>query len=825
MGTPVQPALFLSSLADFQAGMNSDVPPIALPKNQAAFSTNCTMRGNFVTYRPPFIDFALTFPSADVQSFFETGLFQGASFYDPDFGSESCIASIAGRLFKVTPDQFNSTATVIDITPDDGPNSATTPKAWLWQGENYEFVNDGQNATIVFDDQTSRRLDIGSTIATVQTGATIAGGASAQITLTANYTGQYNVPLNVFTASNVLLGQFQAQQLSSGYNATLTNINDAPGATHTGEPLIIPGSYASHLTFGGTVPANSPSFMLTVDDPYTGPVGGKVGFGALLAIKMTVIAKDLTIPNITVKNDDPTYGGTNVLLAAGTLVTRYPSVADQTVATLAASFTAPDIGGSVVVTLDQPYVGPNGATITIDGALYTISAVAPPASNQIYLLNLDPLVSKTIAAGYTLRTIPQLPPGKQGAYGLGRNWVALTDGKSYLASDIVGSSSGTAAFNFRDSILNVTENNYLAGGGVFRVPGSGQTINALAFPCTLDSSLGQGPLQVLTQSTVFSCNAPVERSQWQIITNPIQTQSLVGAGSLGDTVIVNGDIWFRSWDGIYSLKLARQDFQVSYANTPQSTEMSRVLIEDDRTLLYAWNGIRFDNRLLTTATPVQSPQGVFHRAIVAMNLDPQSNLRTKEPAIYDGIWTGRNIFKLIVGTFNGVERAFAFTYNETTSKIGLSELQITQSANNFDNGTDRIQWSFESPALFYQPDTRKRELLKLADGEIFVKDLVGDTRFDVYYRPDWALQWTPWHSWEVADVPNWQPRMGLGSPVAVDSGDKAGRPTMVGYFFQVLVIVTGACTFMGMNAFATTQPVTSIAPPIANDPPLTPLAV
>jgi hypothetical protein len=229
----------------------------------------------------------------------------------------------------------------------------------------------------------------------------------------------------------------------------------------------------------------------------------------------------------------------------------------------------------------------------------------------------------------------------------------------------------------------------------------------------------------------------------------------------------------------------------------------------------------FDNRLLMTASPAQSQGGVYHSKLIALNLDPNSSLRVKQPPIYDGAWEGINVLQLVVGTFSGLERAFAFTYDTETTKIGLTEILPTSTTNLFDNGDEAIQFSFESPALFYQPDTAARQLLRLNDGEIIVKDLNGDVRFDVYYRPDYDSTWRSWHSWEVTDSPNYQPRMGLGQPNLKEGDAATGRPYAVGYHFQVKVVVTGSCVVMGMNFYAVGQPVPQFAKPLT---PLTPLA-
>jgi len=501
-----------------------------------------------------------------------------------------------------------------------------------------------------------------------------------------------------------------------------------------------------------------------------------------------------------------------------------PSVPNSLVGVTTAAWVAPAVGGTVDIQINAAYSGVDGQYVEIGGQLYSIANFIPVSgATVVYFTNISATSPGTIAAGATIQELAELPTSRAGVYGLGRNWECLPDKASYLGSDIVGSSSGSLAENFRDAVLNVTENNYLSGGGVFRVPGAGIEINAMQFPATLDSSLGQGPLQVLTQSIVFSCNAPVERAAWQTITNPIQTQSLVSAGAVSfyGTALVNSDIWFRSGDGIRSLKLARQEFREVFSNTPQSVEMNQTIAADDKSLLYKCSAINLDNRLLMTANPIMESGGVYHTKLIALNLDPISSLREKTPPIYDGVWEGRNIMQMVTGTFQGVDRAFAFTYDTTEQTIGLCEILPTGASVIRDNDEDAIQCSFESPALFYEANTAVRQLMRLHDGEIIVKDLQGDVRFDVYYRPDYDTTWNPWHSWEVTGSPTWQPRMGFGSPDYKQGDTATGRPYAVGYSFQVKVVVTGAVTIIGMNFFAVTVEETTRAKPLPSLTPLT----
>lgn len=814
----------MDSTADFSAGVNSDPPAIALPKNQLSFGVNGTMRDNYWKPRPAFLDFDLTFANA-IQNYFEERIFQGACYYKPDYGNESIIASIGGRLFQVTPSLTGNDASVIEVTPASGGASESVQIAWLWQSERWMIRQDGQSAPMFFDGNSSRYAKTGDeVVGTVGVAAvTPAVDASVSVTLnSAGFSGQYGKTYMVKNGSQNV-GKFQVSQYTDPSNTQvrLTNLTDTPGLNHAaGEQITVTNNYSGVSTSGVTIPPNG-SGTIGLNPQFTGAIGSTLHWGLSGNYRFRVTA----VNGASVTLQDINGDGTQKLIGTGNPFQITPSQPNSLVGTTQSAWVTPALNATVDVTVDTAYAGVDGQYVAIGGQLYSIAKLTPSTgSNLVYLTNISAQPNAAIPVNATINELAEIPTSKAGAYGMGRNWETLPSGQSYIASDIVGSSSGSIAENFRDAVLNVTENSYLAGGGEFRVPGAGVQINAMQFPATLDSSLGQGPLQVLTQNIVFSCNAPVERAQWQTITNPIQTQSLVGAGALSfyGSTQVNGDIWFRATDGIRSLKLARQEFFTSYSNTPQSVEMNRVLGADNKELLYKSSAIVFDNRLLMTANPIQDVLGVYHTKLIALNLDPNSSLREKKPPIYDGVWEGRNIMQMVVGTFNGVSRAFAFTFNTGTQKIGLTEILPTVSPIVDDNDADPIRSYYESPSLFYQEDTATRNLLRLDDGEIIVSNLSGTVRFDVYYRPDYDTQWHSWHSWQVSDTPSWQPRMGLGSPDYKQGDTTTGRPYAVGYSFQVKVVITGYCQILGMNFFAVTEQETTRAKPL---PRLTPLEI
>lgn len=649
--------------------------PLDLPKNVMANAINISVRGKFATHRPSYFKRAITFEDAATQSDFTTNYFQGACFCQNDFGIDSLVAQISGKLFQIVVQ--GNTLNCRDVSPADNPNP-TQPQAWLWQSENFVICQDGLSNPIFFDCD---------------------AGTSARSTYTPPEPFNTTIDTGGFTVPAI-------------------------GATVTGVPVVLLDNLVAQT---GTTPGDI-----------------------------------ITVPLV----------------------------------------------GTFQVTLKSAATG----------------------SGTVSLLNLNGIPNGiTIAAGTTISWThqgTQLPPGRMGTYGMGRNWFCLPDGKQFVASDIVGGASGTQADNYRDAVLNITENLFLVGGGNFTVPGTFGSIKAMRFPATLDVSLGQGALQVFTDRAVFSCNTPVDRLTWQSITNPILTVSLISNGATGQesTTISSGDAIFRSIDGIRSEILGRRDFD-TWGNVPISFEVSPILDLDDPGLLLWGSAPVFNNRRLQTVDPVQDVQGIYHRGIVSLNFDPISSLRGKEPSVYEGLWTGMNALQLVVGIFNNIERCFAFVLNTTTGskEIEIWEILKDGAAIADNDGTKDIPitWQFDSPSLKFGIDEKKdRKYMSLSNGEIWISDMVGTVNFSTLY---WADQYPcpqPWFNWsECAGTdttgtgqPQFRPRMGLGCPPLAPCDTSTGRPMRNGFTFQVRHIFQGHCSFMGGYYETTATPMGKFAP-------------
>jgi hypothetical protein len=428
----------------------------------------------------------------------------------------------------------------------------------------------------------------------------------------------------------------------------------------------------------------------------------------------------------------------------------------------------------------------------------------------------------------------QLPPGRMGMYVMGRNVMSLVDGRQFVVSDQVGGSSGTQALDYRDAVLNITENTYLAGGGNFSVPGSVGDIRAIIATANLDGSLFQGPALVVTPFAVFSLNLPVDRFSWQNIQNPILAVTALANGGLGQdsTISVNSDTLMRALDGIRSLQLARKDFS-TWGNTPISTEMARILPNDITTLLRYSSAVNFDNRALMDCIPESTARGVVFRGLVALNFDPISSLQGKGESVYDGLWTGLDILRIVKGEFTFKERCFAFTMNQVTQALELYEIlpSAEATADFISGGPSPITWSFETPLIFgeFQRQQEKPTPLRLQNGEFFVDDLTGRVDFQVFYRPDSDACWHQWKTFSICQTPGtvepgYRQRVGLGQPpteildpvtgLMVNQCDSTGKPFQQGFWFQLLIIVTGSCSIKNARFGAVTIPEVPFAPPM-----------
>ncbi len=351
------------------------------------------------------------------------------------------------------------------------------------------------------------------------------------------------------------------------------------------------------------------------------------------------------------------------------------------------------------------------------------------------------------------KPLNEVPVGTCMAYSGGRLWVALPDGRVFVAGDGVYGPTGTAEFQQRDSVLKFTENNYLSEFPGFAVPANMGPIRAMVALANLDTSLGQGPLQVFTPSGAFSIQAPFDRTLWATVTDPIKTVSLFDQGALSPVgvTLVNGDAWYRSLDGIRSFFIARRDFG-TWGNRSMSYEVIKHLKDDDWTLLNHCSMALFDNRLITTCYPQNdSDHGIYHKGTVVLDFIPLTSMAGTEPPCWDGLWIGHDILQIQTIESEGVNYCYAAVLapedNDGNRNIELWELTRNLGRDVDESGTtERIARVNETPQLDFQ---NKLEQKSLEACEIWVDKVHGQVDFTLLYRPDQYPCWFPWKHWQI----------------------------------------------------------------------------
>ena len=876
---------FISILS---AGQNSGVNPLLLQKDQAAFLLNISLRGGYAHTRPPVVKIPLNYLGNNaLQAIVENGYFQGGGYYRPDYGTESLIAQISGHLILFT--QGNSGWDVTDISVPGDLNNASITQIWMWQSERWMIVNDGSGALPIFYDGTVSRRSYGPSVELGVTSADFTPpiiGGTVDLTLTAPYTGPFNVPV-------ILNGAFyEPLYFTPGgtvLNAIFENLSGnvgqlIPAGTQIQALPSVAGliSVAVQLNLGdGFKLIGQQVEIFTLTTPFTGAIGqilsitgaknipGFIGFtnGATITWKVEAVngnqitctnASQIGSSNIPDRDNLPENGFN---YPVGTIVNFKGSSAPVfLVARTAADFNLPAINSSQAFETVSAYTGTDGQTVYLilpSGVVQGTITYQPPAppSAQITVLNLtdttnnpEPQYPVSVSAPQQILSVPELPAGRMGAYGMARNWFSLADGISYEAGDIVGGASGTQAYNFRDSVLKTTENDFLAGGGTFRLPGSGDQITAMVFPPNLDASLGQGPLQIFTAVTCFSNNSPVDRTLWEQLTSPLQSVSLKDNSSLAQnsTILINSDTFFRSFIGWSSLVLARRDFN-EWGNRGISNEMQRPLLSDNQSLLQFGSAMSFDNRFIGTAAPNLIGAGVFHVGLCVMNFDLISTLRSNLPPAWEGAWSGLNTMQTITGRINGVQRAFSFTFDLNTNKIELWELlseNAAAQAQVYEDDNDTPILSVIETAVLFNKDIKPlTDLCELIDGEMYLSDVTGAVNVKVFHRPDFFPCWVPWNEFNLNEdddnttgdgnkKPGYWMRIGLGQPEPTtpeeietapspDEDNPANdRPLRVGYFHQFRIEMTGRATFRGLKVRANSSPQSTPAPTIELDNPI-----
>lgn len=457
-----------------------------------------------------------------------------------------------------------------------------------------------------------------------------------------------------------------------------------------------------------------------------------------------------------------------------------------------------------------------GIPVTLQPIAST-GSVGPPPFNTLPIQGVFQtsftltIISSSAGSG---SNINQIPSALAMIYYMGRIWYA--QGKTASAGDIVGGPSGTPANNYLDSVLCVTENPLSLGGDGFTMPSGNDNITGFAIPQMINASLGQGLLNIGTANAIFALQVPVSRADWIAANANNQPQLFVVQQSNGfvndwSCVGVNGDIWFQSLaPDIRSLLTAVRYFQ-QWGNVNISGNEGLILDYVNPSLLSWASGIYFNNYLMMTSLPTQTPYGVVHPAIIPLDFEPISTLEEQLPPNWCGQWEGLQILQLTVATFNGKQRAFATVLSSVVAgQIELWEIVI----NSIGDSGKRIQWQPTMPAFTWQEHSLEMELKKLVSAEMWIDQIQGVVEIFVEYSPDGSACWYPWIKFAICSAVNNAEIPGnIGYPVVqfeqgvrrplvlplppIDNNDQTNRPSNIGFEFEPRVTIKGQCRLRG----------------------------
>lgn len=263
--------------------------------------------------------------------------------------------------------------------------------------------------------------------------------------------------------------------------------------------------------------------------------------------------------------------------------------------------------GVATVTTATPHGLHAGEYIALQGSVspagyignYRVAAVVDEYTYKIKVTSN--LTSPATDPGTTYRPM-ELPIGLFMEYVMGRLVVVKPDRREMRVGDLIRTTPDTFS---TESVLWFTDEQFLAESYIFTLPASQGRIRSVAAIPFMGSPTGQGDLLISGDKGLTTLSLAYPRNEW--LSKPIQKMALTGvavASQIGQ-IGYNGDIIFRDLEyGIRTFRLADAVFSKSPSQTPISSELNRVFLDDDRDKLQFTSMIVFDNRLITTVTPV-----------------------------------------------------------------------------------------------------------------------------------------------------------------------------------------------------------------------------
>jgi len=290
-----------------------------------------------------------------------------------------------------------------------------------------------------------------------------------------------------------------------------------------------------------------------------------------------------------------------------------------------------------------------------------------PVINEVFMVETDGVFviqdgesTPIIYDGVSIRLAEsdEVPKGTHMAYGNGRLWVNIGNGR-VKTGDIVATIVGG------NSELKFLEDTYLQGGGAFVMPSD---VLGMAFIPSNDGTTGFGALIIMGTDYTVAMRADIAtRSIWSDVEG-FQTEVFPQLGTSGHFSIVRANqdfIWRDNRGDFRELRKAVADYQQA-GSTPQSREIARITENETEDILLTAHSIYNNSRMLGTASPFFVFEDIVgFRDIVSQDFAPLGAKGIKGQPIYNGEWEGFISTHAINVTHEKLERAFFISKDDS----------------------------------------------------------------------------------------------------------------------------------------------------------------
>lgn len=341
----------------------------------------------------------------------------------------------------------------------------------------------------------------------------------------------------------------------------------------------------------------------------------------------------------------------------------------------------------------------------------------------------------------------EVPISNLGTYNQNRLVVA-NPGNEFTAGDPTGSLyTPDAPITFEEVFAPAAPYRSQA----FQLPTSWQNnpITAMGQLQLTDTSTGQGPLIVGTNSQISAFQTQLPRVNWDQ-SNTFGQVIVDSAGIAGQRaqVNVNGDMFFASNDGqVRSLSMARSE-QAKWSKVPISREVQNWLLLQDPNLVRFYALTYFNNRIFCTANPYRTVardinlKPVWDYAfggMVAIELDNVSNLSADSPPVWGGLWTGIRPMDFCTND----HRCFVVAKDGGINT--LWEIRPDLDRDTADGKKRLIKSTIYTRNYTAQdPSVNKNILL----GSFIFNNVKGKFSFDAFYKPSNFSRFLFWRDWK-----------------------------------------------------------------------------